>query len=99
MHKVLVNCLGKSVVRWTDYPDMTIAVDWYIKHQTKQKTNPGTEVIKLFSCSAHISMKFVIMNIKIQTNERSRCCELDISLILLLIMGPGFDPRLHQSVK
>ena len=26
----------KSVVRWTDCPDMTIAVDWDAKHQTNQ---------------------------------------------------------------
>ena len=45
VHKVLVNRLvklaqEKSVVRWTDWPDMTIAVDWDAKHQTKpnQKT-------------------------------------------------------------
>ena len=45
VHKVLVNCLvnlaqEKSMVRWTDHPDMTIAVDWDIKNQTKpnQKT-------------------------------------------------------------
>ena len=41
VHEVLVSCLVKlaqvkSVVRWTDHPAMTIAVDWDIKHQTKQ---------------------------------------------------------------
>ena len=41
VHKVLVNRLvklaqEKSVVRWTDRPDMTIAVDWDIKHQKTQ---------------------------------------------------------------
>ena len=30
-------CPGKSVVRWTDRPDMTIAVDWDVKNQTKPK--------------------------------------------------------------
>ena len=35
VHEVLVNCLvkitqEKSVVRWTDRPDMTIAVDWVV---------------------------------------------------------------------
>ena len=40
VHEVLVNCLVKlaqenSVVKWTDGPDMTIAVDWDLKHQTK----------------------------------------------------------------
>ena len=42
MHKVLVNRLvklaqEKSVVRQTKPPNMTIAVDWEVKHQTKQK--------------------------------------------------------------
>ena len=41
VHEVLVNRLvkltqGKSVVRLTDRADMTIAVDWDVKHQTKQ---------------------------------------------------------------
>ena len=41
VHEVLVNGLvklaqKKSVVRWTDVPDMTIAVDWDVKNQTKQ---------------------------------------------------------------
>ena len=40
VHDVLVNCLvklaqEKSVVRLTDPPDMTIAVDWDVKNQTK----------------------------------------------------------------
>ena len=26
-------CPGKSVVRWTDCPDMTIAVDWDVKNK------------------------------------------------------------------
>ena len=30
----------KSVVRWTDHPDMTIAIDWDVKYQTK--SNKGT---------------------------------------------------------
>ena len=42
VHEVLVNSLvklaqEKSVVRWTDRPDITIAVDWDVKNQTKQK--------------------------------------------------------------
>ena len=28
---------GKSEVMWTDLPVMTIAVDWDIQHQAKQK--------------------------------------------------------------
>ena len=42
VHKALVNHLvklaqKKIVVGWTDRPNMTIAVDWDIKHQTKPK--------------------------------------------------------------
>ena len=41
MHKVLVNYIvklawEKSVVKLTDRPDMTIAVDWDVKHQPNQ---------------------------------------------------------------
>ena len=44
MHKVLVNSLVKlaqkiSVVRLTDHPDMTIAVDWDVKNQIKPIQN------------------------------------------------------------
>ena len=39
VHEVLINCLvkfakEKSMVRSTDRPNMTIAVDWYVKNQT-----------------------------------------------------------------
>ena len=42
VHKVLVIRLfklaqEKSLARWTDHPDMTIAVDWDVKQQNKQK--------------------------------------------------------------
>ena len=40
VHEALVNCLAKlaqekSVVRWTDLADITVVVDWDVKHQTK----------------------------------------------------------------
>ena len=37
VHEVLASqaCPGKSVGRRIDHPDMTIAVDWDVKHQTK----------------------------------------------------------------
>ena len=44
VHEVLVNILAElaqenSVVRWSDCecPDMTIAIDWDVKQQTKPK--------------------------------------------------------------
>ena len=41
VHEILVGCLvklakEKSVVRLTDRPDTTIAVDWVVRHQTNQ---------------------------------------------------------------
>ena len=36
MHEILVNCLVKLAQERTDRPDMTIAVDLDVKHQTKQ---------------------------------------------------------------
>ena len=44
VHEVLVHCLvklaqEKRAVRRTDRHNMTIAVDWDIKHQTKQTNN------------------------------------------------------------
>ena len=55
MHKVLVNRFvkleqKKSVVRLTDCPDMTIAVDWDVKHQTKQTITVCSEILDT-SCS------------------------------------------------
>ena len=31
--------LGKSLIKWKQCPDMTIAVDWDVKHQLKQQTH------------------------------------------------------------
>ena len=44
VHEVLLNYIvklaqEKSGVRWSDRPDMTIAVDWDVKNQTKHKTS------------------------------------------------------------
>ena len=41
VYEILVNCLvklaqKKSVARCTDHPDMTMAVDGYVKQQTKK---------------------------------------------------------------
>ena len=46
VHEVLVNrfvklAQEKSVVRLTGRPDMTIAVYWDLRNQTKPKPNPG----------------------------------------------------------
>ena len=54
IHRVLVNhlvhaCPKKSVVRLTDRLDMTIAVDWEIKPQTKQKKSDKMNTCCKFS--------------------------------------------------
>ena len=36
-HGILM--LGKSFIKWRQRPDMTIAVDWDVKHQFKQLKN------------------------------------------------------------
>ena len=51
-HKVLVNCLvklaqAKSVVRCTDLPNVIIAVDWDVKHQTKPKNRSCNKYLYL----------------------------------------------------
>ena len=33
-HDILI--LGKSPIKWRQRPDMTLAVDWDVKHQLKQ---------------------------------------------------------------
>ena len=50
MHKVPVNHLvklgqEKSVVMWSDHPNITIAVDWGIKQQNKQTKLSSAVVI------------------------------------------------------
>ena len=42
----------KYVVSITDRPDMTLAVDWDVKHQTKQ-TKLGTSVHHKMMCHVH----------------------------------------------
>ena len=37
LHEVVKLAQEKRVVRWTDRPNMTIAVDWEVKKQTKPK--------------------------------------------------------------
>ena len=44
------SCPGKSVVRWPNRPDMTIAVDWDVKNQIKQKTNKAKAKLFIGIC-------------------------------------------------
>ena len=36
-HHVLM--FGRSLIKWRQHPDMTIAVDWDVKHQLKETNN------------------------------------------------------------
>ena len=63
VHKVLVNCLfklaqEKSGVRWSDRPNMTIAVDWDVKQQTKaHKTSTSIALLDISAwCSLDVFM-------------------------------------------
>ena len=38
-HDIII--LGTSPIKWRQRPDMTMAVNWDIKHQLKQKFKPG----------------------------------------------------------
>ena len=68
VHEVLVNCLVKLAQEkkvWlgeltvpTDCPNMTIAVDWDVKHQTKEKQQKNTQ--KFFS----LRMRFFYFNVE-----------------------------------
>ena len=46
-HDILM--LGKSPIKWRQHPDMTIAVDWDVKHQFKQ-----TNLMILFPSSSKL---------------------------------------------
>ena len=40
--------LGKSPIKWRQRPDMTIAVDWDVKHQFKQTHNQTWSITPIF---------------------------------------------------
>ena len=56
----------KSVVRWTDRPAMTIAVDLGRKATNKQKTN---KVSKLIFATWHVCLNFVMYRVYINTTS------------------------------
>ena len=70
VHEVLINCLvkfakEKSMVRSTDRPDMTIAVDWYIKNKQLlifNITNMSFNVICENKIPAKISVIWLAVN-------------------------------------
>ena len=66
VHKVLVNCLVKlaqetSVVRLSDRPDMTIAVDWDIKNQMCLTADPviGSSILARSHTFAEIDREII----------------------------------------
>ena len=46
---VMTSYLGKSPIKWRKRPDMTIAVDWDVKHKFKQTNKSFVCLLK--TCS------------------------------------------------
>ena len=70
--KALVGChdillLGKSPIKWRKRPDMTLAVDWDVKHQFKQTNSDNmTDVLM------HIliyEIEIILMQVNVSTRE------------------------------
>ena len=62
MHEVLVNRLvklaqEKSVVRWINRPDMTIAVGWDVKLETKTVTDKNMHFRVCAACEVKYNLK------------------------------------------
>ena len=53
-HVLSVLMLGSSPIKWRQRPDMTIVVDWDVKHQFKQTNHCNT---KIYPHQDTISMK------------------------------------------
>ena len=45
-HDILM--LGKSPIKWKQRPDMTIAVDWDVKHHIKKQINFSERFLPLW---------------------------------------------------
>ena len=86
-------CLGKSVVRWIDLLDMTIAVNWDVKHQTKQskKGKPILlAVVVSTSCSIHIGYIWQHI-IKLIIYESSKMSLTDSGLMIFVVLQATID--------
>ena len=82
MHKILVNGLvkpaqEKSVIRWTDHPDMIIAIDWDVKHQTKSKYCMKKV---LWPLALNLKFSFVLPHTIIQLN--GMVCQYMLSITI-----------------
>ena len=49
-HDILM--LGKSPIKWRQRPDMTIAVDWDVKHQFNQTNKRCSDVAYIYATSS-----------------------------------------------
>ena len=70
MHQVLVNHLVKLAEEkvWLgDCPDMTIAVDWDIKHQTKQTKQKHEHLCKILNVIPRTFIKMCFLDKKIMS--------------------------------
>ena len=62
-HDILI--LGKSPIKWRQRPDMTLAVDWDVKHQLKQ-TNKK-RILNYYGVTP------LVWSIAESYNQKSRC--------------------------
>ena len=55
--------LGRSPIKWRQYPNMTIAVDWDVKHQFKQKQNKSQCKLILYAYCHELQYSIIINTI------------------------------------
>ena len=90
VQEVLVSCLVKlaqvkSVVRWTDRPSMTIAVDWDVKNQTelnRKQSRPWSgssfKSCLIWVCPVCKSVKRCLYAVKGQSGAQCSKVQLEI---------------------
>ena len=61
-HDILI--WGKSLIKWGQHPDMTLAVDWNVKHKLKQTILSGNLVHNFFFQASRKEENFRVSSIK-----------------------------------
>ena len=69
-HDILI--LGKSPIKWTKHPDMTIAVDWDVKHLFKQNSNKYFIRFNLDDTVIRYNFESVILDIGDNSKQNQR---------------------------
>ena len=69
-HDILI--LGKSPIKWRQRPDMTLAVDWDVKHQLKQTNHhqsKWTHFVNRMQFIRAVSPDFFFLSLKNDKNH------------------------------